>query len=66
MPIGDVKMEIKSKFQKGHFVPLDQVRLKEGEIVELRGNGRKLFVLNPKLVLTAIMPVWEWNQVEDH
>ncbi len=37
-------MEIKAKFQKGHFVPLDQVRLKEGEIVELSLMPKKQFL----------------------
>ena len=36
-------MNIKAKFQDGYFVPLEKVRLNEGEVVELTLISQKKF-----------------------
>ena len=36
-------MEIKAKFENGHFVPLDKVKLSDGEVVELNLIRKKTF-----------------------
>lgn len=36
-------MEIKAKFQDGHFVPLNKVELTNGEVVELNLIPKKQF-----------------------
>ena len=38
-----VKMYIKAKFEDGHFVPLEKVKLKEGDVVELKLVPKKEF-----------------------
>lgn len=37
-------MQIKAKFKNGHFVPLDKIKLNEGEIVELELTPEKQFL----------------------
>ena len=37
-------MEIKAKFENGHFIPLDKIKLNEGEIVELNLIPKKQFL----------------------
>ena len=37
-------MEIKARFEKGRFVPLSEVRLHDGEIVELNLVQKKQFL----------------------
>lgn len=36
-------MQIKAKFEDGHFVPLEKVKFKEGDVVELKLATKKEF-----------------------